>query len=128
MKKAVVELTRNELDELERLFVKKIEYIVFNTRRNKKKIKGGHKIEDNTGNLRRIIKGAKNFIKQDERGLKIDFPVAEYFKYLDDERREELNWFLSEAIFEDKEIRDKIKELYVMTGQRAILRMINDLQ
>lgn len=123
MAKPIIELNRSEIKELEKFVKVRIEYIVFNTKRPKKKKKGGNKIEDDTGNLRKQIKGAKNFIEQTERGIKINFPTTDYFKYLDDERRDELNWYLSEAIFEDKLFREKLREIYAQSGMRAILKV-----
>jgi hypothetical protein len=48
----------------------------------------------------------------------------EYFKYLDDGRRDELNWYLTEAIFEDKNVRKKFKEIYAASAKRVILKEI----
>ena len=122
--KNVVELNSKDIKELEDFIRKRVEEIVFKTRRPKSKIKGGNFIEDDTGELRSRIKGARNFIKQTKKGIVIDFPTTDYFRFLDDERRDDLNWYLSEAIFEDKEFRDKIKEIYKLTAQRAIVNML----
>lgn len=98
---------------------------MFSTRRPKKKVDGGHFIEDDTGKLRKSIRANRNFIKVDDKGnITIDIKVVDYFKYLDDERRDELNWYLSEAIFEDKNIRNKVKELQAQSSKRTILKMI----
>lgn len=127
MSKKIVELDKNDLNELENFIKKRVERIVFNTRRSRPKIKGGNVIENDTGNLRRRIKSANNFIKQTKGGLSIDFPVPDYYRYLDDERRDELNWYLTEAIFEDKEFRDKIRDLYRQTAQRAVVNILKDI-
>jgi hypothetical protein len=127
-KKVVVELNKSELDDLESYIRDKVEKIVFSTRRSKAKKKGGHKIEDSSGDLRRSIKTARNFIKQTNKGLSIDFPVMEYYRFLDEDRRDELNWYLSEAIFEDNDFRDKIREIYKQTAQRAVIKVLSSIQ
>ena len=127
MSKKIVKLDKKDLTELENFIKTRVERIVFNTRRVRPKVKGGNTITDDTGNLRRRIKSANNFIKQTSKGLSIDFPVPDYYKYLDDERRDELNWYLTEAIFEDKEFRDKIRDLYRQTAQRAVINILKDI-
>ena len=127
-KKIVVELNKKELDDLESFIRTRVEKIVFNTRRPRKKRKGGHKIEDDTGDLRRSIRSARNFIKQTKKGLNIDFPVMEYYRFLDEDRRAELNWYLTEAIFEDDEFRNKIREIYKQTAQRAMIKVLSSIQ
>lgn len=135
-----MQLDAKQIAALEKLVKKRIEFIVFDTRRPKAKIKGyryvkgqripiygGHKIEDDTGDLRRSIKQASGFIKNTSRGLKIELNTVKYFKYLDDGRRDELNWYLTEAIFEDKIIRNKLRELFIDTGKRAILKVLSNL-
>ena len=52
--------------------------------------------------------------------------MVPYFQYLDDARRDELNWYLSEAIFEDNKIRDKIRELTAGATKRVMIKMISD--
>lgn len=124
-------LDRAEIRDLERFIILRIETIVFGTGRPSgvQKISGGLKIEDDTGRLRRGIKRNKRFIKQSKSGLEINVKnLPPYFKYLDDGRAEDLNWFLTEAIFLDSEISKKIKE--VMTGayKRYIITLLKDLE
>ena len=124
-----VKLDRKEIKELEKFIIKRIEEIVFETNRPSgvPKRVGGLKIEDDTGKLRRSIKRNKSFIKQDKNGLEINIKnLPPYWKYLDDDRVEDYNWYLSEAIFDDETISKKIKE--VMTGayKRYIINILKE--
>lgn len=120
-----LELDTKARRELQRFILDEVEAVIFSTRRPKKKIKGGNYIEDDTGALRKSIKANRNFITVDKKGnISIDIKVVDYFKYLDDERRRELNWYLSEAIFESQVIRDKVRELQAQSSKRTILKMI----
>ena len=124
-----VKLDRKEIKELEKFIIKRIEEIVFETNRPSgvPKRVGGLKIEDDTGKLRRSIKRNKSFIKQDKNGLEINIKnLPPYWKYLDDDRVDDYNWYLSEAIFDDETISKKIKE--VMTGayKRYIINILKE--
>lgn len=115
--------------ELQNYILQEIEAIVFSTRRPRRKVEGGHYIEDDSGDLRRSIRRNRNFIKVDKNGkIVIDIKVMEYYKYLDDERRSELNWYLSEAIFEDKNIREKIRELQAESGKRTMIKVLKNIK
>jgi hypothetical protein len=120
-----VDLNRKELGELKDFIVDEIEAIVFSTRRNREKVKGGYYIEDDTGKLRESIKRnrSKHFIKSDGRGgIIINFKVIDYFKYLDDKReRTDLNWYLTEAIFDSDNFNKKLKEVYAKAMKRIII-------
>ena len=118
-----------EMRELEKFVLVRIEDIIFHERNRpsgKQKVKGGLLIEDKTGNLRQELKANRGFITQSARGFSIDIKMVPYFQYLDDGRRDELNWYLSEAIFEDNKIRDKIRELTAGATKRVMIKMISD--
>jgi hypothetical protein len=51
-----------------------------------------------------------------------DIKMVSYYKYLDDERRDELNWYLTEAIFEDKELKKFIADI---TAEGIVSKFIN---
>jgi len=122
-----VKLDRKEIKELEKFIIKRIEDIVFGTNRPSgvPKRVGGLKIEDDTGKLRRSIKGNKSFIKQSKSGLEINIKnLPPYWKYLDDERVDDYNWYLSEAIFEDESISKKIKEVIAGAYKRYVLNIL----
>jgi len=123
--KSIFILNKKEITKLERFVRKRVEQIVFNeTRRDKEKVKGGHYIDDASGDLRKTIRRAKNFITQNKWGIVIDFPTTDYFKYLDDSRREELNWYLSEAIFEDEDLREYLVELFEDSATRTAINIL----
>ena len=122
-----VKLDRKEIKELEKFIIKRIEDIVFGTNRPSgiPKRVGGLKIEDDTGKLRRSIQRNKSFIKQSKSGLEINIKnLPPYWKYLDDERIEDYNWYLSEAIFEDESISKKIKEVIAGAYKRYVLNIL----
>lgn len=122
-----VKLDRKEIKELEKFIINRIEEIVFETNRPSgiPKRVGGLKIEDDTGKLRRSIKRNKSFIKQDKKGLEINIKnLPPYWKYLDDERVDDYNWYLSEAIFEDESISKKIKEVIAGAYKRYVLNIL----
>ena len=122
-----VKIDRKEIKELEKFIIKRIEDIVFGTNRPSgvPKRVGGLKIEDDTGKLRRSIKGNKSFIKQSKSGLEINIKnLPPYWKYLDDERVDDYNWYLSEAIFEDESISKKIKEVIAGAYKRYVLNIL----
>ena len=92
---AEVQLSGKEMKELEDFVINRIEDIIFKERRRpsgKQKGKGGLLIEDNTGELRRKLKANRGFIKQTSKGFTIDVKMVSYYKFLDDERRDKLNW------------------------------------
>lgn len=123
--KSIFILNNKEITKLERFVRKRVEQIVFNeTRRDKEKVKSGHYIDDASGDLRKTIRRAKNFITQNKSGIVIDFPTTDYFKYLDDSRREELNWYLSEAIFEDEDLREYLIELFEDSATRTAINIL----
>ena len=122
-----VKLDRKEIKELEKFIINRIEEIVFETNRPSgiPKRVGGLKIEDDTGKLRRSIKRNKSFIKQGKSGLEINIKnLPPYWKYLDDERVEDYNWYLSEAIFDDSVISKKIKEVIAGAYKRYVLNIL----
>lgn len=122
-----VKLDRKEIKELEKFIINRIEEIVFGTNRPSgiPKRVGGLKIEDDTGKLRRSIKRNKSFIKQDKKGLEINIKnLPPYWKYLDDERVDDYNWYLSEAIFDDSVISKKIKEVIAGAYKRYVLNIL----
>jgi hypothetical protein len=110
----IYKLNKRELRELEKTVISRIEAIVFSKKRpsGKQKVKGGLQIKDDTGNLRKTIKSNRNFITQNSKGgIEIEVVVTDYFQYLDDARRAELNWYISEGVFEDRIIADKLEEI-----------------
>ena len=124
-----VKLDRKEIKELEKFIIKRIEEIVFETNRPSgvPKRVGGLKIEDDTGKLRRSIKRNKSFIKQDKNGLEINIKnLPPYWKYLDDDRVDDYNWYLSEAIFDDETISKKIKEVMAGAYKRYIINILKE--
>ena len=124
-----VKLDRKEIKELEKFIIKRIEEIVFGTNRPSgvPKRVGGLKIEDDTGKLRRSIKRNKSFIKQGRNGLEINIKnLPPYWKYLDDERVDDYNWYLTEAIFDDETISKKIKEVITGAYKRYIINILKE--
>ena len=124
-----VKLDRKEIKELEKFIIKRIEDIVFGTNRPSgvPKRVGGLKIEDDTGKLRRSIKRNKSFIKQGRNGLEINIKnLPPYWKYLDDERIEDYNWYLSAAIFEDGVISKKIKEVIAGAYKNYVINIFKE--
>ena len=124
-----VKLDRKEIKELEKFIIKRIEEIVFGTNRPSgvPKRVGGLKIEDDTGKLRRSIKRNKSFIKQGRNGLEINIKnLPPYWKYLDDERVDDYNWYLTEAIFDDGVISKKIKEVITGAYKRYVLNILKE--
>ena len=124
-----VKLDRKEIKELEKFIIKRIEEIVFETNRPSgvPKRVGGLKIEDDAGKLRRSIKRNKSFIKQDKNGLEINIKnLPPYWKYLDDERVDDYNWYLSAAIFDDETISKKIKEVMAGAYKRYIINILKE--
>ena len=125
-----VKLDRKQIRELEKEILKRVESIIFSERNRpsgKQKVNGGLLVEDDTGKLRRQFKANRGFVKQNKRGgIEVDIKMVSYFKWLDDERRQDLNWYFSEAIFEDKIISDKIKELYTESVKSAFIKIIKE--
>jgi hypothetical protein len=118
-----------DLRKLEKEIVKRVKELVFSTRRNTAKKNGKYVIEKQTGDLERSITGNKNFIKPDKKGnLSIDLKVMEYYVFLDEGTSKMKGWFLTEAIFEDDEVRKAIKELQQKTTKRAILNVLSDIK
>jgi hypothetical protein len=118
-----------DLRKLEKEIVKRVKELVFSTRRNTDKKNGKYVIEKQTGDLERSITGNKNFIKPDKKGnLSIDLKVMEYYVFLDEGTSRMKGWFLTEAIFEDDEVRKAIKELQQKTTKRAILNVLSDIK
>jgi hypothetical protein len=64
-------------------------------------------------------------MKLTKKGYVFDLRFAPYYKYLDDARRKELNWYLTEAIFEDEEIGKKIVELSAKNIKANFLEIIS---
>lgn len=125
-----LQFDKKEIRQLEKLIIKRIEDIIFVERTRpsgRQKVAGGLVIEDDSGALRRKLKSNKNFIKFVSGGFEIDIKMKEYFKYLDDSRRDELNWYLSEAIFEDKEIRDTVKKVTAAATKRTIIKLVSQI-
>lgn len=123
----MIKLNNVEISNLEALILRQIEKIIFVDRMRpsgRKKRNGGLVIEDKTGNLRSRLKANRGFLKQTERGFEINVEMVNYYKWLDDSRRDELNWYLTEAIFEDKIIRDAIKKTIGSAAKRTVLNMI----
>jgi hypothetical protein len=118
-----------DLRKLEKEIVKRVKELVFSTRRNTAKKNNKYVIEKQTGDLERSITGNKNFIKPDKKGnLSIDLKVMEYYVFLDEGTSKMKGWFLTEAIFEDDEVRKAIKDLQVKTTKRAILNVLSDIK
>jgi hypothetical protein len=118
-----------DLRKAEKEIVKRVKELVFSTRRDTAKKNGKYVIEKQTGDLERSITGNKNFIKPDKKGnLSIDLKVMEYYVFLDEGTSKMKGWFLTEAIFEDDEVRKAIKELQVKTTKRAILNVLSDIK
>ena len=118
-----------DLRKLEKEIVKRVKELVFSTRRNTAKKNNKYVIEKQTGDLERSITGNKNFIKPDKKGnLSIDLKVMEYYVFLDEGTSKMKGWFLTEAIFEDDEVRKAIKELQQKTTKRAILNVLSDIK
>jgi hypothetical protein len=143
MIKTEIKLNKKEIRTLEKLVLKRVEEIIFDEReRPSGELKvgsgitkyrpGGYRkdalVEDNSGALRRSVKQNKNFIKQNDKGgLEINLKFISYFKWLDDGRRDNLNWYFGEAIFEDEKIIEKIKELTAASIKRTIINIINEV-
>lgn len=136
-----VKLNNKEIRDLEKFILKRIEEIVFEDRHRpsgKSKVgtgvtkfrPGGYSkddvVEDNTGKLRQKLRANKNFIKQVKGGFDINLKMIDYFKWLDDGRRDELNWYFGEAFFTDEKIIDKIKEILTGATKRIIINIINE--
>jgi hypothetical protein len=105
----IYQLDIREKRQLEKMILKRVEEIVFGTKRpsGRQKIKGGLEITDDSGELRRTIRANKDFITQNTSGgLEIGIEVTDYFQYLDDARRDELNWYISEGVFLDNKINE----------------------
>lgn len=110
----IYKLNKRELRRLEKEILKRVIEIVYGTPRpsGKQKVLGGLKITGDTGQLKRVLLANRNFITQNSRGgLEIDIKVTDYFQYLDDARRDELNWYISEKVFEDKKINDILDDI-----------------
>lgn len=123
----LLDLKPKEVKELERFILKRIEVIIFKTKRPSgiEKVKGGYKIEDDTGLLRRTLKANQGFMRIDKRGLVFDIKMVSYYKFLDDERRADLNWYLGEAIFQDKLLAKKIAQITARGIKAKIIELIS---
>jgi len=125
-----IELDKKDIRELEKLILTRVENIIFEEHKRPsglQKVEGGLLVEDKTGSLRRKLKANRNFVKQGKNGgFEIKLNMVSYFKYLDDDRRDKLNWYFTEAIFEDKQILDKIKELMTDATRRTIIRVLSE--
>lgn len=121
-------LDKSAVREFENFVINKIEEIIFGTKRpsGKRKLDGDYYIKDDTGQLRRKLKANKGFLKSDKKGLVFDIKMISYYKYLDDQRRDDLNWYLTEAIFEDDDIRKKLKELTAQSAKRTFLNILSE--
>lgn len=123
----IYKLNKRELRRLEREVLKRVVEIVFGTPRpsGKQKVLGGLKITSDTGKLKDTLLANRNFITQNSRGgLEIDIKVTDYFQYLDDSRRDELNWYLSEEVFKDKKINDILDDILSKTVINATIEFI----
>jgi hypothetical protein len=131
----VLQLNSTQIRKLEKEILKRIEEIIFNRKRpsGRQKIQGyktktvnkkvertpiyksSTKIEDAGGKgsegLRKTLKANKGFMRIENKLIVFDIKMVSYYKYLDDERRDELNWYLTEAIFEDAELKKFIADI-----------------
>ena len=124
-----IKLDRKDIRELEKLIISRVENIIFKEHKRPsgvQKVEGGLLVEDKTGELRRKLKANRNFVKQSKGGFEITLNMASYYKYLDDSRRDKLNWYFSEAIFEDKKIIEKLRELIAGAAKRAIIKVVSE--
>jgi gas vesicle protein len=122
-----LKLTRKEIKEIQDTILKRVEAIVFSTNRSTAKKDGTRQIKDRSGDLRNSIKGNKDFIKVRSNKITIDIETMSYYLFLDEGTKHMNGWFLTEAIFEDKIIREKIKEVTTAASKRATLNMLSVL-
>lgn len=115
--KDLLELDAKGRKELEKFIIQRIVDIIFKERKRpsgrRKEDGSGLVITSQTGTLKRSVEenAKRGFMKLTKKGYVFDLQFAPYYKYLDDARRNELNWYLTEAIFEDDEIAKKLAEL-----------------
>ena len=125
-----IKLDKKDIRELEKLILTRVENIIFKEHKRPSglhKVEGGLLVEDKTGDLRRKLKANRNFVKQGKGGsFEITLNMVSYYKYLDDTRRNELNWYFSEAIFEDKKIIEKLRELMAGAAKRTIIKVVSE--
>ena len=123
-----LKLTKKEIKDIEDTILKRVEAIVFSTNRNSAKKDGTYQIKDGPKkNLRNSIKGNKNFIKVRSNKITIDIETMSYYLFLDEGTTKMEGWFLTEAIFKDEIIREKIKEVTTAASKRATLNMLSVL-
>jgi hypothetical protein len=130
--KDLLKLNDSEKKELEKFIVDRIVDIIFKERKRpsgKSKADGsGLIITNQTGKLKRSVEenARKGFMKLTKKGYVFDLRFAPYYKYLDDARKDELNWYLTEAIFEDDEIAKKVAELVGKGIKANFLEIISE--
>jgi hypothetical protein len=127
----LLELDTKSIKELEKFIIKRIVDIIFKEQKRPsglRKEDGGLVITSQTGNLKRTVEenAQKGFMKLTKKGYVFDLRFAPYYKYLDDARRKELNWYLTEAIFEDEDIIKKIVELSAKNIKANFLEIISE--
>jgi len=142
----VLQLNSTQIRKLEKEILDRIEEIIFDRRRpsGRQKIKGyktktvnkkvqrtpiyksSTKIEDagkrGSEGLRTTLKANKGFMRIENKRIVFDIKMVSYYKYLDDQRRDELNWYLTEAIFEDAELKKFIADI---TAEGIVSKFIN---
>lgn len=127
--KDLIKLDSESKKTLEEFILKRIEEIIFDERERPsglQKVKGGLLIKNQSGKLLNKLKANKGFMKYSTKGYHFDLKMVPYFKYLDDQRRDELNWYLTEAIFEDEKISQKIAELTAKGVKAKFLQIISE--
>lgn len=123
-----VEYNRSDIRRVERQMIKRVKEIVFSTRRDTPKRNGKYVIERRTGDLDASIRRNTNFIETDKKGnITINLKVMNYFIYLDEGTSKMDGWYLTEAIFDDREIRKLFKDLQEKTFRKAILEITSDI-
>jgi hypothetical protein len=126
---AEIKLNKKELRTLEKKVIKRIDEIIFEERERpsrEPKKNGMTIIESDTGKLKDKLHRNRNFIKQGDKGFEINLRMMPYYVYLDDGRRDELNWYLTEAIFEDEQINNMIAELLEGAMMRVFLEVLTE--
>ena len=130
-----LKLKKTDINKAEREIIKRIEEIVFDTKRRtaKKEIKGRYGpnryvIDDLTGDLRASIKRNKGFIILDERGenIQLDLSFVEHYLYLDEGTKKMKPWMLSDYILNDEKIQEIVGELLEKGFEQAIINIFND--
>ena len=147
--KDVLNLSSKQVRDLEKKILKRIEEIIFDRKRpsGRPKVKSyktktvngkvqrtpvfksSTKIEDAGGkgseSLRKTLKANKGFMRVEKKRIVFDIKMVSYYKYLDDERRDELNWYLTEAIYEDEELTKMIADITAEGIKAKFLQMVS---